>query len=51
MNDVRGADDDEMLSEKIAQLMGEGFQHLFPALMQLLVCEQSAYERTQKAAK
>jgi len=40
---VRGGEDDDMLSEKIAELMGEGFQDLFPSLMQLIVCEQSAY--------
>jgi len=43
MKEVRGGEDDDMLSEKIAELMGEGFQDLFPSLMQLIVCEQSAY--------
>ena len=31
------SDDEQLLSEKIAELMGEGFQDLFPSLLQLTI--------------
>lgn len=36
-------DDNELVTEKIVQLMGEENQHLFPQLVQLISCEQTAY--------
>ena len=38
------SDDEQLLSEKIAELMGEGFQDLFPSLLQLIVCEMKVYD-------
>lgn len=34
---------EEMQTERIAEVMGEGCEHLFPSLLQLIVCEQSVY--------
>ena len=34
---------EDMQAERIAEVMGEGCEHLFPSLLQLIVCEQSVY--------
>lgn len=43
MKAIQENDDNELVTEKIVQLMGEENQHLFPQLVQLISCEQTAY--------
>uniref|UniRef100_A0A7S0F3T9 Uncharacterized protein n=1 Tax=Hanusia phi TaxID=3032 RepID=A0A7S0F3T9_9CRYP len=43
MKEVKDDDEEGMVSDKITELMGEGFQELFPSLMQLLACEATTY--------
>jgi hypothetical protein len=44
MKEAGVSDDEQLLSEKIAEVMGEGFQDLFPSLVQLIVCEMKVYD-------